>query len=156
MCGFLGHDEKHCPNPPCNPDSPKQYGEWLRANGNQKNNADRPKSSNSWGYEDEQSGHSSARSEPATMNLSDSISNPGVQSELHKSHQSRDLGSVWLEEWKSGMIENCRRMKKWEDGKYLIFPLVCLVGGVEKWEGGKLFYLIGEKKRMMENIIYIN
>ena len=47
-------------------------------------------------------------------------------------------------------------MEKWEDGKYLVFPLVCLVGGVEKWEGGKLFYLVGEKKRMMENIIYIN
>ena len=68
----------------------------------------------------------------------------------------RDLGSVWLEEWKSGMMENCERMEKWEDGKYLVFPLVCLVGGVEKWEGGKLFYLVEEKKRMMKNIIYIN
>ena len=29
-------------------------------------------------------------------------------------------------------------MKKWEDRKYLVFPLVCLVGGVEKWEGGKV------------------
>ena len=47
-------------------------------------------------------------------------------------------------------------MEKWEDGKYLVFPLVCLVGGMEKWEVGKLFYLVGEKKRMMENIIYIN
>ena len=49
----------------------------------------------------------------------------------------RDLGSVWMEEWKSG------RMEMWEDGKYLVFPLVCLVGGVEKWEGGKLFCLVG-------------
>ena len=47
-------------------------------------------------------------------------------------------------------------MKKWEDEKYLVFSLVCLVGEVEKWEGGKLYYLVGEKKRMMENIIYIN
>ena len=47
-------------------------------------------------------------------------------------------------------------MKKWEDEKYLVFSLVCLVGGVEKWEGGKLYYLVGEKKRMMKNIIYIN
>ena len=23
VCGYLGHDEKHCPNLPCNPDSPK-------------------------------------------------------------------------------------------------------------------------------------
>ena len=27
--------------------------------------------------------------------------------------------------------ENCGRMEIWEDGKYLVFPLVCLVGGVE-------------------------
>ena len=47
-------------------------------------------------------------------------------------------------------------MEKWEDEKYLVFLLVRLVGGVEKWKGGKLFYLVGEKKRMMENIIYIN
>ena len=53
-------------------------------------------------------------------------------------------------------MENGKRMEKWEDGKYLVFPLVYLVRGVEKWEGGKLFYLVGEKKRMMENIIYIN
>ena len=47
-------------------------------------------------------------------------------------------------------------VEKWMDGKYLVFPLVYLVRGVEKWEGGKLFYLVGEKKRMMKNIIYIN
>ena len=47
-------------------------------------------------------------------------------------------------------------MEKWEDEKYLVFPLVCLVGEVEKWEGGKLFCLVGEKKGKMENIIYIN
>ena len=36
-------------------------------------------------------------------------------------------------------------MEKWEDRKYLVFLHVCLVGGVEKWEGGKLFCLVGEK-----------
>ena len=40
-----------------------------------------------------------------------------------------------MEEWKSERMENCGRMEIWEDGKYLVFPLVCLVGGVEKWEG---------------------
>ena len=29
-------------------------------------------------------------------------------------------------------------MEKWENEKYLVFPLVCLVGGVEKWRGGKV------------------
>ena len=54
-----------------------------------------------------------------------------------------------MEEWKSRRMENCGRMEKWEDRKYLVFPLVCLVGGVKKWEGGKLFYLVEEKKRRM-------
>ena len=47
-------------------------------------------------------------------------------------------------------------VEKWEDEKYLVFPLVCLVGGVEKWEGGKLFCLVGEKKGRIKNVIYIN
>ena len=61
-----------------------------------------------------------------------------------------------MKKWKSGMMENCGRIEKWEDGKYLAFPLMCLVGGVEKWEGRKLFCLVREKKGMMENVIYIN
>ena len=47
-------------------------------------------------------------------------------------------------------------VKKWEDGKYLVFPLMCLVGGVKKWEGGKFFCLVGEKNGRMENVIYVN
>ena len=39
-----------------------------------------------------------------------------------------------------------KRTEKWENGKDLIFPFVCLVGGVEKCEGEKLFCLVGEKK----------
>ena len=46
-------------------------------------------------------------------------------------------------------------MEKWEDRKDLVFPHVCLVGWVEKWEGGKLFCLVGEKKGRMENVVYI-
>ena len=60
------------------------------------------------------------------------------------------LGSVWLEEWKSG------RMEKWEDIKYLVFSHVCLVGGMEKWEGGKLFCLVEKKSGRIENVVYIN
>ena len=55
-----------------------------------------------------------------------------------------------MEEWKS------ERMEMWEDRKYLVFPLVCLVGWVEKWDGEKLFCLVGEKNGRMKNIIYIN
>ena len=37
--------------------------------------------------------------------------------------------------WKSERMENI-----------VVFPLMCLVGGVEKWEDRKLFCLVGEKK----------
>ena len=81
--------------------------------------------------------------------------------------KKRHQGSVWMDEWKSEMMENCGKMEKWEDEKYLVFPLVSLVGGVEKWEGGKLFCLekweggklfclVGEKNGRMKNVIYIN
>ena len=58
-----------------------------------------------------------------------------------------------VEKWED---ENCEKMEKWEDRKYLVFFLVCLIGEVKKWESGKFFCLVGEKKRMMENVIYIN
>ena len=41
-------------------------------------------------------------------------------------------------------------MEKWENRKYLIFPRVCLVGGMEKWEGEKLFCLIEKKSGSIE------
>ena len=58
---------------------------------------------------------------------------------LDKSN-TKSLRSVWLEKRKSEKMEYYGRMEKCI--KYLVFPLVCLVGGVEKWEGGKLFYLV--------------
>ena len=79
-----------------------------------------------------------------------------------------------MEEWKSGRMENCKRMEKWEnckrmekwenckrmekweDGKYLVFPRVCLVGGMKKWEDGKLFCLVEKKSGRIEKVIYIN
>ena len=53
-----------------------------------------------------------------------------------------------MEKWENG--------KLWEDGRYLVFSLMCLVSGVEKWEDGKLFCLIGEKMGRMKNVIYVN
>ena len=66
------------------------------------------------------------------------------------------LGFVWLEERKGGRMENYGRMENWEDRKVFVFPHVCLVGGVEKWKGGKLFYLVEEKSGRMENVVYMN
>ena len=47
-------------------------------------------------------------------------------------------------------------MEKWKDKKYLVFPRMCLVRGMEKWEGGKLFYLVEKKSGRIKNIVYIN
>ena len=55
-----------------------------------------------------------------------------------------------MEEWKS------RRMEKWNDGKYLVFPRVCLVGEMEKWEDEKLFYLVEKKSGRIKKVVYIN
>ena len=55
-----------------------------------------------------------------------------------------------------GGLKISGRKEKWEDRKDLVFSHVCLVGGVEKWESGKLFCLVGEKNRRMENVVYIN
>ena len=62
-------------------------------------------------------------------------------------------------DWRSGKVGGwkiSRRMEKWEVRKDLVFPHVCLVEMVEKWEGEKLFSLVGEKKERIKNIVYIN
>ena len=55
--------------------------------------------------------------------------------------------------WKSRKLGGWKiseRMEKWEDRKYLVFSRVCLVGGMEKWEGGKLFCLVQKKIERIE------
>ena len=47
-------------------------------------------------------------------------------------------------------------MEKCEDRKYLVFPRVCWVGGMKKWESGKLFCLVEKKSGRIENVVYIN
>ena len=44
-------------------------------------------------------------------------------------------------------------------GGYKIFSFpscVCVVGGMEKWEGGILFCLVEKKSERIENVVYIN
>ena len=43
QCGMLGHDEKHCLVPP-DQQNPRQYGDWLRAQGNSRLGLERSKS----------------------------------------------------------------------------------------------------------------
>ena len=61
--------------------------------------------------------------------------------------------------WRSGKLRGWKisgRIEKWKDRKYLVFARVCLVGGMEKWKGGKLFCLVEKKSERIENVIYIN
>ena len=55
-----------------------------------------------------------------------------------------------------GGVEKWNDGKLWEDGKYLVFPRVCLIGRMENWEDGKLFYLVEKKSGRIENVVYIN
>ena len=43
QCGKLGHNEKHCLDPP-DQQNPRQYGDWLRAQGNTRLGMERSKS----------------------------------------------------------------------------------------------------------------
>ena len=54
-----------------------------------------------------------------------------------------------------GEVEKWEDRKLWENGKYLVFPRVCLVGGMEKWEGEKFFCLVEKKSGRIENVVYI-
>ena len=55
-----------------------------------------------------------------------------------------------------GMIENGKRMEKWEDKKDFNFPYLCLVGRVEKWRDEKRFCLVEKRNEMIENKVCIN
>lgn len=72
QCGWLGHDEKYCPSHPFNPNSPKQYEDWMKPGGNQKSSSEKSKFQNSWGYDEERPGKSSDRSVPVTVTLPNS------------------------------------------------------------------------------------
>ena len=51
QCGRLGHDEKHYKEPP-NQQNPKQYNDWIRAQGNPKMGLEKSRSTSS-GDQDE-------------------------------------------------------------------------------------------------------
>ena len=44
------------------------------------------------------------------------------------------------------------RIEKRENRKYLVFPRICLVGGVKKWESEKFFYLVEKKSEKIEKV----
>lgn len=56
QCGLLGHNERHYTSFPYNPDSPKQYGVWLKVDGNSKEFSERSKASSSRSQDDDELG----------------------------------------------------------------------------------------------------
>lgn len=89
QCGWLGHDEKHCQNHPFTPNSPKQYGDWMRASGNQKGSAEISKSQNSWGFDEGRSGKSSDKSMPETATSSNPDSEELARTEIQSYNKNK-------------------------------------------------------------------
>ena len=64
------------------------------------------------------------------------------RTKLHKIVSKAPFG------WRSGNVGGWKIVEGWKSRRMeniLVFTLMCLVGGVEKWEDRKLFCLIGEK-----------
>ena len=68
--------------------------------------------------------------------------------------------SIYNFEWKVRLclVGGWKIMRGWKIRRIekFWFSLVCLVGGVEKWESEKLFCLVGKKSGRTENVVYIN
>ena len=84
LCGILGHDERHCSGNSNNPEAPRQYGDWLRANGSLKSGSEKPKASGSDGYEARKEGGSIDWQTPSAI---DSMDMEAEQVELPRTIQ---------------------------------------------------------------------
>ena len=61
--------------------------------------------------------------------------------------------------WRSGKVGGWKIVGGWKSERMeniVVFPLMCLVGAVEKWEDRKLFCLVGEKKGKDGKCNYVN
>nr|POE92494.1 hypothetical protein CFP56_37939 [Quercus suber] len=98
---LLGHDEWHCASFLYNPDSPKQYGVWLKAGGNSKDFSDQSRSSSSRSQDSDRRGRSGDGSGekpvPVTASRVDLESDQRVNLNFQN---SRQIGQdVVLEKW---------------------------------------------------------
>ena len=76
FCGRMGHDDKHCPEPAEHLNSPRQYGDWLRASGNLRYTAGKSKSTSSdGGGVEEYAAHREVQTHSAERHSSDSVIN---------------------------------------------------------------------------------
>ena len=78
QCGRLGHDEKHCKEPP-NRQNPKQYNDWIRAQGNPKMGLEKSRSTSS-GDRDEGNANWFEENNVTTMKLSSASMSNGNNS----------------------------------------------------------------------------
>ena len=100
LCGKLGHDDKHCQAQTDRQSSPKQYGEWLRANGAFKGGNARQKTFNSSnfssGIEDKASGENFAADNLLHLSLmchmEGSVDDEGIQNSKTKIMSIQGLG----------------------------------------------------------------
>ena len=66
-----------------------------------------------------------------------------------------EIREMLFKNWKL-LFENTHQTPpKCEDKKDLVFSLVYLVWGVEKWKDGKLIYLVEKKNEKIENKVCI-
>nr|POE89059.1 hypothetical protein CFP56_78684 [Quercus suber] len=87
LCGKLGHIERHCSESPGSQNPSRQYGDWLKANGNPKNGFGNSKASSSRGYED-RDGRPDDKSYLVTSNSGDSTSEHDEKSIALRTGQS--------------------------------------------------------------------
>ena len=81
FCGRLGHDDKHYPESAEHLNSPRQYGDWLRAYGNLRNMAEKSKSTSSdGGGVEEYAAQREVHTHSAERHSSDSVINVGCSS----------------------------------------------------------------------------
>jgi len=101
QCKLLGHDEWHCASFPYNPDSPRQYGVWLKASGNLKEFFERSRTSSSQRQDDDRlgkSGYSSSeKSAPVITSSADLESDQRVNLKFQNSRQ--DKQDIASEKW---------------------------------------------------------
>ena len=90
-CGLLGHDEKHCNGFSSNSEAPRQYGDWLRANGGSKSGPEKARKMGSDGFEVRKNDSSVAQQTPMTSNSADMEAEQVTPSTLQSHTNSENL-----------------------------------------------------------------
>ena len=122
-CGKLGHDERHCSESPGSQSTDRQYGDWLRANGNSKNGVGKFKASNTGGYEDSDA-RPNGWSNLGTSNSGFPTSEHGGNSTTPRSNQNlNNTTPAWANTANSSEIQAVEKQVGLDSQK---IPVTCL------------------------------